>query len=74
MQRLFLAAAIRLLNVIRALLLAAGVAGLAATAASWVFTYVNGSAGTAWGAPFRWLLPAAQRTGATRLRLRGGPS
>ena len=59
MQRLILAAAIRLLNVIRALLLAAGVAGLAATAASWVFTYVNGSAGAAWAAPFRWLLPAA---------------
>ena len=59
MQRLILAAAIRVLNVIRALLLAVGVAGLAATAASWVFTYVNGSAGSGWTAAFRWLLPAA---------------
>lgn len=62
MPRLILAAAIRLLNVIRALLLAAGVAGLAATAASWVFTYANRGSGPEWAAPFRWLLPAAIAT------------
>ena len=57
MQRLVLAGAIRLLNVIRAVLLAAGIAGLAATAAAWVFASVNGGTGSGWAA-FRWLLPA----------------
>ncbi|HET7217138.1 MAG TPA: hypothetical protein VFJ02_03790 [Vicinamibacterales bacterium] len=59
MGRVILRVSIRLLNVIRALLLSAGVAGLAATAASWLFRYVNGSSGSSAAAPFQALSLAA---------------
>jgi hypothetical protein len=59
MPRVILLASIRLLNGVRALLLAAGVAGLAAAAASGIFTYVNGGSASGWAAPFQGLMLAA---------------
>jgi hypothetical protein len=62
MPRVILLTSIRLLSIIRGLLLAAGVAGLAATVASWTFRYANGSAGTSGAAAFQILILAGVAT------------
>jgi hypothetical protein len=51
--RLILPTALRLLAVIRALLLSAGLAALAATGAAWLMSFVNGSGPSQWATPLQ---------------------